>query len=131
MSVISSGKKLDVSPWIKHFEEQATGGASLRSYINRHYIVVSGAGTQASGFQCMSGDVGHAVPPVLGVVEQGIEQAEEEAKREKVIDEKEKLVKDFEKDSGQSPCKKTRLTHTSVKPRRCRKHKIIAHDILS
>ena len=131
MSVISSGKKLDVSPWIKHFEEQAKGGASLRSYINRHYIVVSGVGTQTSGFECVSGDGGHEIPPVLAAVEQGIEQAEEEAKREKVIDEKEKLVKHFEKDSGEALCKKRRLSHTYVKPRRCRKHKIVAHDILS
>ena len=41
MSVISSGKKIELAPWLRHFEEQAKGGASAHALTNRHYIIVT------------------------------------------------------------------------------------------
>ena len=119
MSVISSGKKIDLGPWIKHFEEQARGGSSVRAYINRHYIIVPGGGR---GFEdknicdLNSGDI--STPAVVAPVEQGIEQAEAEVKREKVGEEKHKLVKEF----GNT------VIYSNKK---CRKQRLVPKDIFS
>ena len=130
MSVISHGKKIQLAPWIHHFEEQARGGASARALTNRHYIVVGSSGG-LQGTSC-SNLHGVPLPPVVAAVEQSIDQAEEEVKREKVTFEKNKLVKDFGS-SAEPVCRKAGAAADFVtkKFKRCRKQRLVPRDIFT
>ena len=76
---------VDVKPWIRHFEDQAVRGASVRSTANKHYIIVHpfkdtlDGGTEK---QQQSGKGEKCDVSVVSSVQQGVEQAEEEVKKE-------------------------------------------------
>ena len=90
-----------------------------------------GGGGGGGGGRCNISSV-DSVPPVVAAVEQGIDQAEAEVKREKLAEEKKDLVKDFGEFSGGSLCKKPRLSGTlENKKKRCRKQRLLPKDIFS
>ena len=131
MSVISSGQKIELGPWIRHFEDQAKGGVSARAFVNRHYIVVTPGGDVPTATSCGK-SLADSLPPVVAPVEQGIEQAEAEVKREKVVQEKDLFVRDLGISALGSVCKKQKLgvPRTKLK-KQCRKQRLVPRDIFS
>ena len=69
--------EINAEPWIKHFEEQAKKGNTARSRLNKHFILVESGktGTEAQ----------HPQPllPVVSPVQQSVDQAKQEVRREK------------------------------------------------
>ena len=78
MSAFSQLSRVDVQPWIKHFEEQAVKGVTKRSHFNSHYIVV-GKAVEEIKEKADQKDLPQLVTPV----QQSVEQAELEIEREK------------------------------------------------
>ena len=77
MSMHPNLTEIDAEPWIKHFEEQAKKGNTARSRLNNHFILVEAGkrGTETQHTQ--------PLPPVVSPVQQTIDQAKEEVRREK------------------------------------------------
>ena len=67
---------VDVTPWVRHFEKQARRGSTPRSTYNKHYIVVQTKGDSQD--QSSS----QPAPSIVSPVQQSVEQAEEEIKRD-------------------------------------------------
>ena len=71
---------VDVKPWVRHFEEQAVKGSSQRSTSNRHYIIVQPV--PEKNIEEKKTSSGSSEVSVVSPVEQTVQQAEEEVKRE-------------------------------------------------
>ena len=89
---------VDVKPWIRHFEEQAASGVAVRSPVNRHYIVVadSESGRDQPSLK---------VPNIVSPVQQVVQQAKEDIKREEGGD------------TGSVPERKHKITPKDFLPR--------------
>ena len=79
---------VDVNPWIKHFEDQAKQGTTSRASFNRHYIVVH------PGEKVKKSDTDVKIPQTVSPVQQSVDQAKEEIKREINTDQ---TLKDIDK----------------------------------
>ena len=120
---VFSLKRKNIQPWIKHFEQQASGGSSPRSDINRHYILVADQPCNKQSFSVTSPGNPVPLPPLVTPVEQSFAQASEEVKREHSTPEKDIILKDF-KASTSSPA-------VGIKRSRKRKSQYIARDVFS
>ena len=69
---------VDVTPWVRHFERQAKTGSTPRSTYNKHYIVVQSKGDNQDHSSHQTGPG----PAIISPVQQSVEQAEEEVKRD-------------------------------------------------
>ena len=87
--------KVNPTPWIKHFEQQASTGSSSRSFFSRHFI------TLPLTSQLKEKDLDDTIntvkkePETKGVtvvspVQQAVDQAKEEIKTEGKVEDKEK-----------------------------------------
>lgn len=85
MEILKSDK--NISRWVYHFERQAKIGISDRSFFNNKVIIVSKLKKDNSE----SDSIGHAkanvksqIPDIVSPVQQVVEQAEEEIRREDI-----------------------------------------------
>lgn len=83
ISLSVNSDKTTVPRWIKHFEQQALNGSSSRSLFNRRLIVVEKFPSEIS-----VKEADHLpLPSIVSPVQQSVEQAKEEIKREVTLPE--------------------------------------------